>query len=75
MIRREASYDILINDTIIKVVRLIKMYLNNTYIKVRIGKQLYDKFRIQNGMKRDALLPLVWHLTLGRSKKSRSTRN
>jgi hypothetical protein len=31
--------------------RLIKMCLNETYSKVRIGKHLSDSFPIQNGLK------------------------
>jgi hypothetical protein len=39
-----------------KVVRLIKMFLNETYSKVRIGKHLSENFRIQNDLKQgDAL--------------------
>jgi hypothetical protein len=34
-----------------KLVRLIKMCLNKTYSKVRIGKHLSDSFAIQNGPK------------------------
>jgi hypothetical protein len=30
---------------------LIKMCLNETYSKVRVGKHLSDKFPIQNGLK------------------------
>jgi hypothetical protein len=42
-----------------KLVRLIKTCLNETYGKVRIGKYLSDTFPIQNGLKqRDALSPL-----------------
>jgi hypothetical protein len=33
-----------------KLVMLIKICLNETYSKVRIGKQLSDKFPIQNGL-------------------------
>jgi hypothetical protein len=33
-----------------KVFRLIKMYLNETYIKVNMGKNLSDIFPIQNGI-------------------------
>jgi hypothetical protein len=41
-----------------KLVRLIKMCLNETYSKVRIGKLLSDKFPIQNGLKQgDVLSP------------------
>jgi hypothetical protein len=34
-----------------KIVRLIKMCLNETYSKVRIGKHLSDSIPIQNGLK------------------------
>jgi hypothetical protein len=34
-----------------KLVRLIKMCLNETYIEVRIVKHLSDSFPIQNGLK------------------------
>jgi hypothetical protein len=41
------------------------MCLNETYSKVRIGKLLYDKFPIQNGLKQgDALLPLLFSFSL-----------
>jgi hypothetical protein len=35
----------------IKLVRLIKMCLNETYSEVLIGKHLSDSFPIQNGLK------------------------
>jgi hypothetical protein len=39
-----------------KLVRLIKMCLNETYSKVRLGKHLLDSFPIQIGVKQgDAL--------------------
>jgi hypothetical protein len=42
-----------------KLVRLIKMCLNDTYSKVHISKHLPDSFPIQNGLKQgDALSPL-----------------
>jgi hypothetical protein len=45
-----------------KLVRLIKTGLNETYIKVRIGKYLSDNFPIQNGLKKgDALSPLLFN--------------
>jgi hypothetical protein len=41
------------------------MCLNETYIKVRIGKHLSDNFPIQNGLKQgDALSPLLFHFAL-----------
>jgi hypothetical protein len=48
-----------------KLVRLIKMCLNETYSKVRTGKYLSDTFPIQNGLKqRDALSPLLFIVAL-----------
>jgi hypothetical protein len=57
-VKREAVYNILLEFGISnKVVRLIKMCLNETYSKVCIAKLLSDKFPIQNGLKQgDALL-------------------
>jgi hypothetical protein len=59
-VRREVLYNILIEFGICrKLVGLIKMCLNETYSRVRIGKSLSDKFTLQNGLKqRDALSPL-----------------
>jgi len=39
-----------------KVVRLIKMSLTETYIRVQVGKNVYDRFPIRNDLKqRDTL--------------------
>jgi hypothetical protein len=35
----------------VKLVRLIKMCLNETYNRVRVGKHLSDRFPIKNGLK------------------------
>ena len=40
-----------------KLVRLIKMYLNAAYNRVRVGKHLSDMFPIKDGG--DALFPLL----------------
>jgi hypothetical protein len=40
------------------------MCLNETYGRVRIGKNLSDKFTIQNGLKQDALSPLLFNFAL-----------
>jgi len=43
-----------------KLVRLIKMCLNETYSRVQVGKHLSDMFPVRNGLKQgDALLPLL----------------
>jgi hypothetical protein len=48
-----------------KLGRLIKMCLNQTYSKVRIGKYLSNTFHIQNGLKQgDALSPLLFNFAL-----------
>jgi hypothetical protein len=56
-IKREVLYNILVEFGIPKkLVRLIKICLNETHSKVRVGKLLSDKFPILNGMKQgDAL--------------------
>jgi hypothetical protein len=76
-VRREALYSILIEFGIPRqVVGLIKMCLNETYSRVRIGKNLSDKFTVQNGLKQgDALSPLLFNFALdmpsGGSKRNR----
>jgi hypothetical protein len=48
-----------------KLVRLIKMCLNETYSKVCIGKHFSDSFAVQNGLKQgDILSPLFFNFAL-----------
>jgi hypothetical protein len=48
-----------------KLVRLIRLCLNETYSKVCIGKHVSDSFPIQNGIKQgDALSPLLFDFAL-----------
>jgi hypothetical protein len=65
-IKREVLYSILLEFGIPKkLVRLIKMCLNETYSKDHIGKLLSKKFTIQNGLKQgDALSPLLFNFAL-----------
>jgi hypothetical protein len=65
-VRREVLYSILIEFGIpMKLVRLIKMCLNEIFSKVCIGKQLSDSFPIQNGLKQgDALSPLLINVAI-----------
>jgi hypothetical protein len=65
-VRREGLYNILIEFGVpMKLVRLIKMCLNETYSKVCISKHLSESFPIQNGLKQgDALSPLIFNVAL-----------
>jgi hypothetical protein len=48
-----------------KLVKLIKMNLNETYSKFLIGKHLSDSLPIQNGLKQgDALSPPLFNFAL-----------
>jgi len=48
-----------------KVVRLIKMCLNETYNRVQVGKKLSDMFPIRNGLKPGvALSQLIFNFAL-----------
>jgi hypothetical protein len=65
-VRVEVLYNILIESVIpMKLVRLIKMCLNETYSRVWVGKHLSDMFPIKNRLKqRDALSPLLFNFAL-----------
>jgi hypothetical protein len=64
-IRREVLYNILFEFSIpMKLVRLIKMCLTKMYSRVRVGKNLSDMFPMRNGLKQDALMPLLFSFTL-----------
>ena len=63
---REVFYNILIEFGIpMEMARLIKLYLNETYNRVLVGKNTSDMFPIRNGLKQgDALLPLLFNFAL-----------
>jgi hypothetical protein len=65
-VRREILYNIVIEFGVpMKLVRLIKMCLNETYNKVCIGKHLSDSYPVQNVLKQgDALSPLLFNFAL-----------
>ncbi len=73
-VRREVLYKILMEFGIPKkLIRLIKVCLNETYSSVRVGKNLSDIFPIRNGLKQgDALslllFNLLWSMPLGGSR-------
>jgi hypothetical protein len=80
-VKGEVLYNILLEFGIPKkLVRLIKMCLNEAYSKGSVGKLLSGKFPILNGLKQgDALSPLLFNFTLeyatGKSKKMKSVWN
>ena len=54
--RREVLYKILIEFGIPReLVRLIKISLTETYSRVRVGKNVSDRFPIRNGLKQEML--------------------
>ena len=65
-VRREVLYNILMEFGIPKkLIRLIKMFLTETFSRVRVGKNLSDMFPIRNGLKQgDALSPLLFNFAL-----------
>jgi len=65
-VRKEDLYKILIEFGIPKkLVRLIKMSLNESYSRVRVGKNVSDRFPISNGLRQgDALTPLLFIFAL-----------
>jgi hypothetical protein len=64
-VRMEVSYNIFLEFGVpMKLVRLIKMCLNETYSNVCIGKHLSESVPIQNGIKRDALSPPLFNFAL-----------
>jgi hypothetical protein len=62
-IMREVSYNNLIDFGIpLKLVRPIKMCLDENYSRVLAGKHLSDRFPIKNGLKQgDLLSPLLFN--------------
>ena len=66
LVRREALYNILIEFGIPKkLARLIKICLNDTYSRIRVGKNSSHMFSVRNGLKQgDALLPLLFNCAL-----------
>ena len=65
-VRRKVLYNILNEFGIpIKLVNFIKMCLNETYSRVRVGKSLSNMFPNRNGLKQgDALLPFLFNFVL-----------
>jgi len=65
-VRREVLYKILIEFGFPRnLVRLIKMGLTETYSRVRVGKNVSDRFPIRNGLKQgDTLSPILFNIAL-----------
>jgi len=64
--RREVLYNILAEFGIpMKLVRLIRMCVNETCSRDWMGKHLSDMFTVKNGLKQgDALLPLIFNFAV-----------
>ena len=65
-VRRKLLYNFLIEFGIpMKLVRLVKMCLNETYSKVWVGRHLSDMFPIKNSLKQGGnLSPLLFNFAL-----------
>jgi len=65
-VRREVLYSILSEfGTPLKLARLIKMCMNETYSTVRVGKHLSDMFPIRNdSIQGNALSPILFNFAL-----------
>jgi hypothetical protein len=64
-VRKEDLCNILIEFGIpLKLARLIKMCIYETYSRIRVGKHLSDRFPIKNGLKQDAISPLLLNFPL-----------
>jgi len=65
-VSREALYNILIEFGIpMQLVRLMKVCLNETYSRVRVGKHLSGMLPVRNVLKHgDALSPLLFNFAL-----------
>jgi hypothetical protein len=62
-VRREVLYNILIEFGVpMKLVRLIKICLNETHGKVDVGKHLSESFPIQNGLKQGDAFQLCFRV-------------
>ena len=65
-VEREVLYNIQFEFGIpLQIVRLIKLCLNETYSKVRVGKDLSDMYPIRNGLKQgDGVSQLLFNFAL-----------
>jgi len=65
-VRREVFFNIRVEFGIpMTLVRLIKMRLNETYSRFRVGKHLSDMFPIRNSLKQgDGLSPFLFNFAL-----------
>jgi len=63
LVKWEVWYNILIQFGVpMKLVRLIKMCLTETYSRVQVGKNLSDMFPIRNGLKQGDTITITFQL-------------
>ena len=59
-------YNILFEfDIPLKLVRLTKLYLNETYSRIRTDKHLSDRFTVKNGETKRCLNAIFFNVALG----------
>ena len=62
-VKTEVLYNILIESGFpLKLVRLIKMCLNETYSKIWVGKHLSDRFPVKNDLKKKRFISITFQL-------------
>jgi len=57
-------YNIPMSLTHAKLVKSITVYLNETCSRVQVGRHLPEMFPIKNGLKQDAISPLLFYFAL-----------
>ena len=60
-VRRDVCYNNLVEFGILmKLVRLLKVCLNETYSRIQVGKRLFDKFFNRKGLKQGEALSALF---------------
>jgi len=61
---REILYNIPMSLIHAKLVKSITVFLNETCSRVRVGRHLSEMFPIKNGLKQNAISPLLFYFAL-----------